>query len=454
MAPADDGLTLREINFPRVFPFLQIFRAFRVATHLSKLVLAVMLLIALYLGGRIMDAVWSKAAPAHMAHAGDLGVFEIGKTVDQAQGVFITFFSHQARTVNNVAASVAYADWRGVVNSIFAFFVDGPRWLFLEHPVFGLIFTAWFLVVWSIFGGAICRIAAVHVARDEKIAVRQALRFSIGKVLSFVFAPVIPLAIFFALGAALALVGLVLLHVPYVGPIVVGGLFIVAIAAAFVMALVLLGMVGGFNLMYPTIAVEGSDSFDAISRSFSYVYARPWRMVFYTLLAVLYGALTYLFVRFFVFLLLSLAHYFVGWFMSPAGVANRWDVLWPWQPFDWQWLGGRLAYEPKYQSLNWGQKAGAGLLSFWVYMTITLVGAYAVSFYFSANTIIYFLLRREVDATELDDVYVEEIEEEFSETAPAPKVVAETPSPAPTGAEIVTPPPSAPGAQGNEGSPI
>ena len=41
------------------------------------------------------------------------------------------------------------------------------------------------------------------------------------------------------------------------------------------MTLILLGLTGGFNLMYPTIAVEGSDSFDAISRSFSYVYARP-----------------------------------------------------------------------------------------------------------------------------------------------------------------------------------
>ena len=63
------------------------------------------------------------------------------------------------------------------------------------------------------------------------------------------------------------------------------------------MTLVLLGTVGGFNLMYPTIAVEGSDSFDAISRTFSYVYARPWRMLFYTLVAIVYGALCYLFVR-------------------------------------------------------------------------------------------------------------------------------------------------------------
>mgnify|MGYP006158310279 CR=1 FL=1 len=47
----------------------------------------------------------------------------------------------------------------------------------------------------AVFGGAISRIAAVQVARDEKISVRQALRFSLNKLLSFVFAPVIPLII-------------------------------------------------------------------------------------------------------------------------------------------------------------------------------------------------------------------------------------------------------------------
>ena len=44
-----------------------------------------------------------------------------------------------------------------------------------HHTVFFTIFFLYFLCVWSIFGGAIARIAAVHVARDEKISIRQAL---------------------------------------------------------------------------------------------------------------------------------------------------------------------------------------------------------------------------------------------------------------------------------------
>ena len=66
----------------------------------------------------------------------------------------------------------------------------------------GSSFFIWFLIVWAIFGGAIARIAAVHVARDEKISVRQAITFSFSKLLSFVFAPVIPMMIILVAGLA------------------------------------------------------------------------------------------------------------------------------------------------------------------------------------------------------------------------------------------------------------
>ena len=95
--------------------------------------------------------------------------------------------------------------------------------------------------------------------------------------------------------AAIALVG----AIPFVGEIVMGIFFIFFIAVAFVLMLLLLGVMGGFHLLYPTIAVEGSDTFDAMSRAFAYVYARPWRLGFYTLVSLFYGVLTFLFVEFF-----------------------------------------------------------------------------------------------------------------------------------------------------------
>ena len=84
--------------------------------------------------------------------------------------------------------------------------------------------------------------------------------------------------------------------------------------------------VGVLNLIYPTLSVEVSDSFDAISRSFSYVYARPWRMLFYTLLLLVYGAVTYLFLTCAMYVLLAGVHVFVGWGMNLFGMLHGWNT--------------------------------------------------------------------------------------------------------------------------------
>ena len=122
------------------------------------------------------------------------------------------------------------------------------------------------------------------------------MRFSTGKFVSFLSAPLIPAAVVGVIVLATAAVMLLLSlvgKVPYLGWVTdvgTGLVFAVALLGGFVMALTLLGLVGGVSLMYPTIAAEGTDSFDAISRSFSYLFARPWRLLFYALVGLAYGA--------------------------------------------------------------------------------------------------------------------------------------------------------------------
>jgi hypothetical protein len=349
----------------------------------------------------------------------------------EGAGLFEAFFQYEIRQVNNIVFDgVLRNNWiepGGVKDSVFNFFAVAPVWLIWNHTVFAILFAALFLIAWAFFGGAISRIAAIHVARDEKIALRQALNFSFGKILSFASAPVIPLAIVIVIGLLVCLASLIG-NIPWLGPLVIGALFIIALAAGAVMTLVLLGTAGGFNLMYPTIAVEGSDSFDAISRSFSYVYARPWRMLFYTVVALVYGAATYLFVHMFIWLTLVLTHKFVsmGNFYLADNNADLFNTMWP-NPLD----QGRLSYTPDYSALNFGARVGAFFMNCWVMFLVSILGAFAISLYFSANTIIYYLMRQEVDSTELDDVYLEQSEEEMEPTliAAAVTVTAEgTPS--------------------------
>jgi hypothetical protein len=537
---------IRGINWRETFPFTHLFRAFRIAVHPSKLVLGLVLLLSLYAGGRLLDAIWPArqlAVPGEVfayestRHAGAAGNFtaeraqrraeleaayadqlvahgvlgdrgqaraaartgdKLGELRDRLEnerrdavtaaearrrdayavnesdaalrdsnrhaadeayrrdvaaahraaydayrqakaingvGIFSSLFEYQTAQISNIVYGVIGGNWlggwrgdegaAGIVPSIINFFTVAPLWLMRHHPVYFVLFSLLFLTLWAIFGGAIARIAAVHVARDEKLSVRAALQFSIGKFLSFVSAPLIPLVIVLAVGLLPLLAG-VLQSIPFVGPvfnILIAALFVLLLAAGFVMTLVLLGTFGGLNLMYPTIAVEGSDSFDAISRSFSYVYARPWRMLFYTLVALIYGALTYLFVRLFIHLMLALTHAFVdagSWADAPSG-SPLWQTMWPGP-------GARLSYDIDFLSLRWDQDIAASLVAFWVYLVVGTLGAYAISFYFSANTIIYYLMRQEVDATELDDVYLDQSDDDFAADVTAPVAATEAPT--------------------------
>lgn len=361
----------------------------------------------------------------------------------RGQGLFPVFWQYQVGKLTLVfqaALEGRLLGNDGVLEGLLNFLTIGPSWAFRHHYVYFSIFLVYLLVVWAVFGGAIARIAAVHVARDEKISFRQALSFSTSKFLSFVSAPIIPLLIIVVVGLVIA-AGALLFNIPFIGPIVGGLLFFLALAAGFIITLVLIGLVGGFNLMYPTIAVEGSDSFDAISRSFSYLYARPWRLAFYTIVAFIYGAITYVFVRFFIKLMLSLTHEFAGWgvFADADNARSLWPTLWP-DPL----TASRLSYQVDWLTLGPGEAAGAFLLAFWVYLTIATLGAFAISFYISASTIIYVLMRHEVDATELDDVYLEQTDEEFADvTAPAPAPAEPAPPAAPAEAPPADQPPPA-----------
>ncbi len=355
------------------------------------------------------------------AYRGASDEYEVARQI-KGNGLFGTFADYQNAQMRHTAEAGRDGRWLGP-DGAFVQFVNllsiAPGWGFRHHPIYFTIFGIYFLVIWAVFGGAIARIAAVQVARDEKISVRQALSFSTAKFLSFVSAPIIPLLIVFVVGLIVFLGALILFNIPLLGPILGGALFFLALAAGFVMTLVLIGLLGGFNLMYPTIAVEGSDSFDAISRSFSYLFARPWRLLFYTFVAIIYGTFCYVFVRTFIWLMLSLTHQFVsmGVFRTAgdSGTMPLWNAMWP-DPA----VTNRMTYNVDWMSLSGGQPIGAFLIAFWVYLTLAVLGAFAISFYFSANTIIYVLMRREVDATELDDVYLEQMEEEFSETMTAP----------------------------------
>src|SRR5262249_37400671 len=162
-------------------------------------------------------------------------------------------------------------------------------------------------------GGAITRMAVVQIARNEKISLREAIGFARAKFISYFSAPVFPLVLLAILTLVLIIFGIIQGHTYFLGELLSVLICPIAMLLGLIMAVVFVGLIG-WPLMNPTISAEGSDSFDALSRSYSYVYQAPWHYLWYAFLALVYGAA----LVFFVALMGSLTVYMGKWGLSQA----------------------------------------------------------------------------------------------------------------------------------------
>ena len=315
------------------------------------------------------------------------------------------------------------------------------------NRVYLVFVILWTLAVWGFFGGAITRMAAVQVARNEKISMREALRFARERFQSFFAAPVFPLIFVGVLTFFLILFGLFSGLIPILGDVLISGLmWPVVIILGLVMAVVLVGLLG-WPLMNATISTEGSDSFDALSRSYSYVYQAPWHYLWYSVVALAYGAV----LIFFVVLMGSLMVYLGQWgvnqapFLASSKEASdrQPHYLFVYAPTSFGWRDLLLHSSPfaetKQSVLPTGYTRrtyemsraymdtmkpwnyiGAFLVAVWLYLVFLLVVGFGYSFFWTAGTIIYLLMRHHVDDTDMDEVHLEEegLDEPFTKEPP------------------------------------
>ena len=264
------------------------------------------------------------------------------------------------------------------------------------------------LFVWSFFGGAIARIAALDFARDERPQIGQATAFCAGKFGSFFWSPIVPLifvAVLLLCNVLLGLVG----RIPGAGPIIVGLLYALAALSAFLIVLILIGTIFGSLFMWPTIAMEGTDAFDAISRAFNYLYARPWKTIWCCLVAAAYGLTVLLFVGAFAGLMGLIAEHTIALGMGYHGFTRIGEFL-------------QSSIPPE----------GTSIPEIWatIWMKVVrftifgLVLGFWASYKISAMTIIYSVLRRDVDGTDMNEVFLPEPEETPAEP-PAAELPAE-----------------------------
>jgi hypothetical protein len=396
--------------------FPKIFQAFHMAVQPGKLGIALLGVAIICLAGHVMDFSrtvivssdeHNRVSELQMSidsPTSDASVLEFRREFAEEgmrAGVFATLWRFGEGRFHAALRDLFQLNFVGVAENIADCF-RAVEWAVKYHYIYCLVFVAIKLAVLSVAGGAICRIAALQFSRGEKPGLVEALRFSLRRFTTFFFAPLAPVIGILCIAVLISLVG-VLCNIPRAGQLTTSIFTLLALAEGTLIAVALIGTVAGFNLMFPAVAYDGLDALDVIGRSFSYVFNRPWRMAFYSALAAVYGAVCYLFVRLFAFLLILVTHVilrFSVWSENSNGV-NKLTAIWP---------------EPKFMNLfgsngsataSGAESVAAFVVYLFLWVIVGLVVSVIITFYFSANTVIYSLMRNKVDNAALDEVYLD-----------------------------------------------
>jgi hypothetical protein len=151
-------------------------------------------------------------------------------------------------------------------------------------------------------------------------------------------------------------------------------------------------------------------------------------MVFYTTIAAVYGAICYTFVRFFTFLLLCVTHRTLqlGVWVENIKEVDKLTAIWPKPEFT------NLLGSSGLATTNWAESLAAFLVHLFLLGVVGLLVSFIISFYFSANTIIYSLMRNKVDNTALEDIYKYNDEAEIEPATTEPKTDEAQPDSSPS----------------------
>ncbi len=407
-----------EKELPQIFSnfiFPKIFQTFRIAIHPTKLIIGLAAILIIWLAGWLMD--FSKTVITAPGNHNNKGVSELQAYINNPvsieqhiksykqngarEGVFSTLWDFAVQRFHSILISASEFDTRAIINNL-KLYLTALQWALKYHPLYCVIFFIIKLITIAIAGGTICRITAMQFARGEKPGLVESLKFGVKKFRSFVTAPILPYVLVILVGFIIFLFGLIC-NIPRAGEIITGISMPFVFTVGALITVTLVGTTAGFNLIYPAIAYDGSDSFDAISRAFSYVFARPWRMFIYTFIASIYGIICYFFARLLIFLLLWSTRLFLSfgmWKNSSSGQTLKINAIWPKPNFL------NLFGTAELITRNWSESIGAFLIHLFVAIAVGLLVSFLISFYFSANTIIYSLLRYRADNVKIEDIYV------------------------------------------------
>lgn len=244
--------------------------------------------------------------------------------------------------------------------------------------------AAWFYVWGCYLLGAVYRMCAVELASGEIAGARRALAYSGKRYGSLLWSKATLLIVLAFLAGAMALVGrllgLALLHLPtpVAAPLVVL-LWLLALAVGLLASLLALAWLCSSSFMFAAVAMDGTDHYDAVSRSIMYFYHSLPRFAARQSLALVYGAVVFALFAGFAIAAWQLAYLVAGCGAAPACLPTLWH--------------------PFVCLTTTGVGTPANVLLGWLPILYwgTIV-SFAVSLYITLQTIVYALQRHAVDA--------------------------------------------------------
>lgn len=380
MIDLDNG-SVRAVAWNEVFPWLCLFRTFRLAIRPRMLALSAVAIVLTVVGWSIIGHIFSGTDNPQLAEHIEAMAEPTGCPWRNLAALVPDRPAWSGVETANPIEHV----WKELSLPFIALFDAEATPSFMAY---WLLCSLWALLVWAVFGAGITRTAAVALAADERVSWAAMLGHVKSRWTGYFTAPLWPL-----LGVVLAAL-----------PIVCAGCFMrweptiwigailwpIFLGGGVFMAVLLLGLLFGWPLMWATISTEGTDSFDALSRSYAYTFQRPLHYLLYTLVAGVLGVLGWLLVSNFA---AGVIH--VTYWAASFGAGRE-----------------RIAAVMTGETLGVIGGAGATLLRVWVDVVRLLAVGFLYSYFWTAATAIYFLLRRDVDATEMDEVFLEDQEED------------------------------------------
>jgi hypothetical protein len=417
---------LRDVAWNELFRWLLLLRSIRIALMARVMGLGAVGLIATTLGWRVISWVFSASVDPVLAQwRGDVSDWLWNKTPE---------FS--------IATSVHGADelFAAAVRGL----VEAPvtLWLYMARPFIDLFrsdLTAigflclllcgiWELLVWGLIGGAITRIAALKFTRDEAPDVLSALAHAASKISSYSLAPLLALGGAAVFGLQLMVLGWLMRFSFFA--MLAGFVWPFVLMLGLMMAILLLGALAGWPLMWATVSVEGTDAFDALSRSYAYTFQRPLRLLWYVVFATILAAVSMFVVKLFAASAISLGSWSIRWGIDeptyhsiispPNAVAEQATPsgipLLSFPPS----VSGEPTFtasapsqsKPTPAAESSGMRGIAGkAIEFWKSLLGALAAGYQAGFLWVAAVGVYLLLRKDIDGAEMDEVYVEDEQE-------------------------------------------